>query len=282
MPIEIKSPYRFQERITAFGYEGAGKSSLILNILKYQLDAHGWIIDLDYSFAYDRLIQMEYPEVEDRAHVFGIDQEWGEFVETFEKILTDGDPKRGDWLCIDPTTATWTMVQSFFVGTVYDEDLGEHLVGLKKKQQEAKEAAKTEREEIDAKKQFGRDQVEDMSWPVINKLYQDNFYSLLHKWRGNFILVCEAEALRKDATDKEKEMYGWLGHKPRGQKTLPYVAATNIYLEHVKVGKEHVWKMTTTKDRGRAMLEKEPFEDFALDYLVDVAGWEKSVRKSNA
>lgn len=279
MPIEITTPHRYPERICVFGYEGAGKSSIAPNILKYQLDAHMWVIDLDYSFSYERIIASEYPEIEDRAHVYTIDQDWEVFAETFKEILSKGDPKRGDWLVIDPTTATWSMVQSFFVGGIFQEEMGEHMMGLKVRSQEAKAQAKDAKGVEDAKRQYGRDQVEDMSWPIINKLYQDNFYGLLHRWRGNMVLVAEADALRKDASDKEREMYGWLGHKPKGQKTLPYVAATNVYLEHGRQGKVDVHKMTTTKDRGRGLLEKKVFEEFALDYLVDVGGWVKGVRK---
>lgn len=279
MPQAIRSPHRYPERLTVMGYEGAGKSSLVHNILRYQLDAHAWVIDLDYSFAHERLMASEYPEIEDRLHIYTIDQEWDEFASTFKEILANGDPKRGDWLVIDPTTATWSMVQSYFVGKAYGDEIGEHLVGLKQRQQEAKEAAETDKEKEDARKQFGREQVEEMSWPVINKLYQDNFYGLFHRWRGNSILVCEAEPLRKDASDKEKEQFGWLGHKPKGQKTMPFVSATNIYLEHLRVSGKDVYKMTTTKDRGRPLIERKMFDEFAMDYLVEHGGWEMYVAK---
>jgi hypothetical protein len=36
--------------------------------------------------------------------------------------------------------------------------------------------------------------------------------------------------------------------------------------------------MSTIKDRGRAMWTDDVFQDFAIDYLVNTAGWE--VKKS--
>ncbi len=247
---------RIKERLTIFGNNGSGKSSIILQILEKHKDAHAWIIDLDYSMAVERLIWTEHPEIEDRITVKAIDAIWDEFVAAFEEILEQADMDN-DWLVIDPATITWQMVQSWFSEQVHGNDIASHMVQLRKETKDIKE--------------FNKELTSDMTWPIINKLYQEKFYGLYRKWRGHVILVCEATAVRKDAEEAERAEFGFVGAKPAGQKSMGHVGATNVYLDHPKID---IWRMTTTKDRGRELQEKVPFDDFAVDYLVDVAGWE--------
>lgn len=259
---------RIKERITAFGHAGAGKSSLIFQILRRHKSAHAYIIDLDYSYAYERIMMEEYPELgpdgEDRVHIYTIDQDWEEFVDTFKEVLKEGD--EDDWLVIDPATATWQMVQSWFSDQVHGVDIGKHMVRLRKESKDIKE--------------FNKELSTDMTWPVINKVYQDGFYRNYRKWKGHTLICCEAVGVRKDADQAEKAEYGFIGQKPAGQKTLPYIGATNLYLDHPKAD---VWRYTTTKDRARELQEKVEFdkdvagETFADRYLIEVAGWDLMV-----
>ncbi len=277
MPISIKSPYRFKERICAFGAEGVGKSSLTLDVLRYDLTAHAWVVDIDYSQAYERLIATDYPDVEERVHIFTIDPDWDQMTAALDEIASKADPAN-DWLTIDPATKTWQMVQSWYSDRVHGENIEEHLINLRADNQAARNAAKGDaKKEEEAKKGYFKDTVEDMTWPLINKVYEQQFYKRLHQWRGHFVLVCESDALRRDASEEEKTSYGFIGQKPKGQKSIPYVAATNVYLDHPK---REEWRMTTTKDRGRKLVERMKIESFALDYLVDVGGWEKGVVKA--
>jgi hypothetical protein len=230
--------------------------------------AHAYIIDLDYSYAYERILMSDFPELgpdgEDRVHIYTIDQDWEEFVQTFMEILKEGD--EDDWLVIDPATATWQMVQSWFSDQVHGTDIGAHMVRLRK-----------ETKDISS---FNKELTSDMTWPVINKVYQDGFYKNYRKWRGHTLVCCEAVAVRKDADSAEKAEYGFIGQKPAGQKTMPYIGATNLYLDHPK---KDEWRFTTTKDRSRELQEKISFdmhkagETFAEKYLVDIAGWEWEV-----
>lgn len=277
MPIHIQSPYKFKERICAFGPEGVGKSSITLDILRHDVTAEAWVIDIDYSQSYERLIATDYPDVEDRVHVFTIDPDWDQMVEVFAEIHAKANPAN-DWLTIDPATHTWQMVQSWYSDRVHGEDISEHLIQLRADNQAKRNAAKGkgEKREEDAKKEYFRDTVEDMTWPLINKVYQQQFYKQLHLWRGHFVLVCESDAVRKDASAEERTSYGFIGQKPKGQKSLPYVAATNVFLDHPL---KDQWRITTTKDRGRNLVERLPIESFALDYLVEIGGWDKSLIK---
>lgn len=249
-----------KERLTIFGREGSGKSSIILQVLEKVKGAKAHIIDLDYSMSYERLIALEHPDVEDRAIIYPCGAVWDEFAATMLQIVEEGDMDT-DWLVIDPTTITWQMVQSWFSEQVHGSDIASHMVRLRA------ETAK----EADPIKAFNKELTSDMTWPIINKLYQEKFYGLFRQWKSHSIMVCEAQSVRKDADEAERKEFGFLGVKPAGQKSIPYVGATNIFVEQFKQG-EH--RFTTTKDRGRTLVEKQPYTDFAEDYLVEVANWE--------
>lgn len=247
---------RIKERITAFGYNGVGKSSLILQILEKHRAGKAHIIDLDYSMSYERLILLEHPTVEERAIVYPCEAEWDEFAKVLQHIIDTGDMDN-DWLVVDPATVTWQMVQSWFSTQVHGANIADHMVKLRKETKDIKE--------------FNKELTSDMTWPVTNKQYQEKFYGLYRQWRGHSMLICEATSVRKDAEPAERAEFGFIGVKPAGQKTMGHVGATNVFLDHPKINE---WRYTTTKDRGRQLQERRPFDDFAEDYLVDVAGWE--------
>jgi hypothetical protein len=190
-----------------------------------------------------------------------IDTDWTEFGKAFDKVLKRGTAD--DWLVIDPGTATWQSVQSWFSTQIHGTDIGAHMAKLRKETKDIKE--------------FNKELTSDMTWPVINKLYTEGFYGRYRRWPGHVIVVCEAVGVRKDADAAEKAEFGFLGQKPAGQKQIPYIGATNVYLDHS--GKD-VWRYTTTKDRGRPLQERvefdatDPQESFAVKYLEEVAGWE--------
>lgn len=257
MPMKIvPGNSRIKERITAFGKDGVGKSSIILQILERHTDANAYVIDLDYSQAYERLMWLEHPDVEDRLHIMSCDAEWTQFADVFAQCVESGDPEN-DWLVIDPVTVTWQMVQSWLSDQVHGHDIADHMVKLKRESKDIKE--------------FNKNLSNDMTWPIINKQYQEKFLGLYRQWRGHVLLIAEATAVRKDAEDAERKEFGFVGFKPNGQKSLSHVSSTNIFFDHPKIDE---WRFTTTKDRGRALQEKVVWDDFAMDYLVDIAGWE--------
>lgn len=260
MALTLQPSNRIKERLTIFGREGSGKSSIICQILEAHKAATAHVIDLDYSMSYERLIALEHPKIEDRLNIIGCGAVWDEFAAAMQKIIDEGDMDN-DWLVIDPATVTWQMVQSWFSEQVHGTDIASHMVKLRAETASDKEPIKA----------FNKELTSDMTWPIINKLYQEKFYGLFRKWKGHSIMVCEAQAVRKDAEAAERAEFGFLGVKPAGQKSIPYVGATNIYLEQHKQG-EH--RFTTTKDRGRVLMDKEEYTDFAESYLVEVADWE--------
>ena len=260
----ITSPHRFKERILAYGGAGTGKSTLTLNIARYRPDDHFHVIDMDYSMTYQRLLQTEYQDVDDRGNVtvHEVEPEWEHFVEVFAEIVANGDPDT-DWLTIDPVTVTWDIVQSWWLDAVQGVDIADYMMQL--------------RRDTDNSKEYSAALAEAMQWPAINKQYQQKFYRTFHKWRGHSILIAEASELGRQADADEKALYGFIGYKPKGQKTMPHAAATNVFLDHPKMDQ---WRFTTAKDRGRELQEKTPLDEFAIDYLVEVGGWELGMVKS--
>jgi len=260
----ITSPHRFKERILAYGGAGVGKSSITLNIARYQPDAHFHVIDLDYSMTYERLLATEYADVYDQGNVtvHECDPEWDVFVDTLAEIVRDANPET-DWLTIDPVTMTWDMVQGWWLDTVQGTNIADYMATLRRDTADSKE--------------YSAALAEAMQWPAINKQYQQKFYGQFHRWRGHSILCCEAAELGRQEDGDVRDLYGFIGYKPKGQKTMPHVSATNVFLDHPK---RDVWRMTTAKDRGRELLEKQPLEEFALDYLVEVGGWDIGMVKS--
>ena len=260
----ITSPHRFPERILAYGGGGVGKSRLTLSIARYMPESIFHVIDLDYSMSYIRLLQTEFQDVydQDNVVVHEIDSDWEQFATLLPEIVAEADPHK-DWITVDPTTTTWEMVQAWWTDVVMETNIADHMAQLRKDTNDTKEYAAA--------------LADTMQWPAINKQYQERFYRILNRWKGNLILCCEPNELGKQEDGDVKSTYGFVGYKPKGQKTLPHVAATNLFLDHPSKDR---WRMTTIKDRGRELVEKADLDDFAVDYLVDIAGWEMEMVRS--
>lgn len=266
---------RYRERIHVYGGAGVGKSSVTLNIARYMPDVQFHVIDLDYSFSYERLLATEYADVDEvgNVHVYECEADWEQFADIFDKLITGKSitdtagnevqaDSREDWVTIDPVTLTWDMVQAWMIEAVQGEDVSDYLTKL--------------RAASDNMREYSANLSEGMSWPIVNKQYMQKFYKRYHRWRGHSILVSEAQEVGRQDSDELKSTYGFVGFRPKGQKTIPHVAATNLFFDHPK---SDTWRMTSIKDRGRAPIEKVPFDEFAPDYLVEHAGWEMSIQR---
>lgn len=259
----IESPHRFKERILIYGGAGTGKSSVTLNIARHRPDDTFHVIDMDYSMTYERLLATEYTDVLDNGNVIvhEVEPEWEAFCDQFADIVAEGDPDT-DWLTIDPVTVTWELVQAWWIQEVQGDDIGDFMMKLRRDTSDSKE--------------YSASLADTMQWPSINKQYQQKFYRNFHRWRGHSILVCEASELGRMADGDDKALYGFIGYKPKAQKTMPHAAATNLFLDHPKINE---WRFTSAKDRGRELQEKVAFDDFAIDYLVEIGGWDQRLVK---
>jgi len=234
--------------------------------MRRYVDGHWWIVDNDLSFSYGRALSTTFEDVADRGNysLFEIEPEWDAHVEVMAEILAKGDMTR-DFLVYDSTTPTWQWVQNHASDKVHGLDVADFML-------------KARAEHPDSIKEYNKTLTEGMSWPLINKMYQRDFYNPLRKWRGHFILTAEAAEVRTGNHGDDKDviqLYGPYGVKPKGQGGIHHVAATNLLFTKGRTGD---YKWTTIKDRERDEYENAPLEDFAEDYVENVAGWVPEMR----
>lgn len=258
MTIKLQSPHRFPERFLLFGGAGSGKTNTVLNIASHLAEGTMHVLDADYSSPYDRALATEFEDAADRVDVHLADPEWEPFTEALAEIVTEGDPQT-DWLVIDPLSPTWDAVQNWYLEQVYGHDLAAHIVKV--------------RAEAEDMKEYNKQLTEDMNWSAVKKEYAKKVYGQIRKWKGNLILIAEGKAISDRDGEDVKRLYGPLGVKPSGESRTPHIAATNLFLEQ---GRRDVWKMTSVKDRNRVPMDKTEVDDFGLDYLVGIAGWERA------
>lgn len=260
MPVRmtIESPHRFPERFCFFGEGGSGKSTAVLSMARYMPTVKFWVNDTDVSFAYDRLLATEFQDVDETGNVVVLQStDWAEFTENMDRISADAD-RRADVLVVDNGTFTWQWVQDHHIQAQYGIDQDEFLAQLK-------------REYPDDMKGYSAALTDNMQWPIINKKYHRGFYRHFHKWASHAIIVTQSKAISK--TEKDDDIITQFkvhGAQPAGQKDTAFVMATNILFLDRGKGK---WAISTTKDRGRTKVDKMEMDEFARDYLVDIAGW---------
>lgn len=259
MTIKIESPYSFSERILLYGEGGSGKSEAVLSVARHVAHGDFHILDTDISAAYQRSTQTTHTDIADRVNITEAGMDWVEVTDAIATLLDPAGKSSHDWCVIDAIDATWEACQGWFVEAAYGMDIEWFLMKL---QQEHK----------DNPKGYSKALNDAMNWPLINKEYARKIYTPIQKWKGNLILCAASKAVGDRDGDDIKDIFGSLGSKPAGNKRLTYAAATNLQMTHPKP-KE--WQINTAKDRNREGLYREPVENFALDYLVGVAGWRR-------
>lgn len=252
-----------RERILTFGTAGTGKSTAVLEIARLCPTDTFYVADSEIS-NYDRLLSTAFTDLNNVEVTPCTEwQEWVDFVAKTNSVMG-----RDDWLVIDMMTPLWDAVQGWFIEKVHGSDIEEFFIEKRITQQKIKDSAKKGQE---VPRGFGAINGEDGDWQVINKqifkLYND-----MMKCPGHWYWCAEQDKIGKDDDKEVKAAYGAYGIKPKGQKKLPHVPMTSIWLTKSRVGN---WAMTTIKDRGRPEVEDEPVENFAVDYLMNIAGWEK-------
>jgi len=272
--IILESPYPFKERLLLFGGGGTGKTTAVLSVARRVPDAHFHVLDTDISYAYQRALALDFPDVEARGQITVHElDEWEAFVSATESVVEKGDHDK-DFLVFDTVTWAWETVQAWMSDQVHGEDIADFMRRLRTETRDAKDAAGKD----DSISAFNKQLTEGMNWPIINKEYRRKVTSRLQKWHGHFIMTAEATDVGRRDDEELKQIYGSLGIRPAGQKSLHHVAATNLFLS--KRGHDQ-FLMTTVKDRNHREVEREPFNDFAMDYLKDVAGWRPRVLKGD-
>ena len=170
-------------------------------------------------------------------------------------------PLRDSFLVVDLADKPWEYSQNYYIEEAYGKEAADYYLEFKK-------AGKGGNALADA---YGT------NWQIVNKHY-DHYMNRVLKWPGHLMLCCPADEIRQaDSSGKggeqDKEILSAFGKykvKPAGQKRVGFVTMTNLLLN--PVGDEK-WKYTSMKDLHRERPKGAEIKDFALDYLVKVAGW---------
>lgn len=257
------------ERILVYGNTGSGKSNAILTVAKRCPDANFYVIDNDLGIT--PIIENEMPELSadngGNVHVYFCDS-FDEHMDALAEIQEKA--KAGDWLVIDMLGSMWGLAQERFSDIVYGKGLDQHLM----------DAAIRAEKDDDGSPPF--DGMRD--WPSITqthaKVYREMLKASINKKMNLYCTAASAELMDDRGKIKEskanKETYGGIGWKPKGQKEMGHKFNTILMFEKKGIGK---WYMTGVKDRGRESFEREEFTDFAKDYLVKKAKWNAVVKK---
>lgn len=240
MSLAPKSPVK--ERILATGGPGSGKTSAWLSIAKKNPDSHFYVIDSD--FAVDRMLDGK--SLTNVTH--DVATEWTEFVELTRKYQKAMKPN--DWLVIDFISPAWNAVQAWYVEQVFGKDIDAYFV--------------------DRRKAKAKNDLEgDTDWKVINKAY-GAWATMLLKTPGHLFATAPVKAVGDRDDAATKQLYALHGVKPEGQKMLSHQFHTVLMLSRARGGE---FQMSTVKDRERREVNKAEVKDFALSYLLSVAGW---------
>lgn len=297
MPLHC--PRTARERILAMGSAGSGKTRMWLSIAKMVEKTHApsifYVIDTD--MAVERMVSGEtFESLEGRIQYMVWDQnalvpphltrdkrlglkgsfvkdearglvedprlvvfepyEWPEYMDALKQSIHAITNE--DWLIVDLANPAWDVVQDFYIDLIFNRESADFYLA-------ARETNKK-----------GGALDGDKDWSNINKLYRE-FSQPLLRLRGHLFLCTGVKGVQTEGgrvDPKEiRVLFGPHGVKPEGQKALPFMTHTIIYVKEFTPG---VWKMTAVKDRERTKVEDVTVNDFVMQYMLPVAGWKLS------
>jgi len=266
-----------KEKINVFGTPGIGKTHQLFNIALWHQrlgsDALFYGINTDTSWE----VLHANPEFEELRNLvytsegFPTYQDALSLAKSYHKRL-----RPQDWLCSDLNDAIW--------GLVSDEAAAA--------QAKAKGLDITDMGDLWSDKGGGNDYpLKGWDWGFPNARYRQYANNLFVLGPGHrFIISNQADIVQPTAkmeaqedkvTKEVRAMFKHLGVKPAGQKEDP--SRWNTIL-HIDSAGEHANKWATGKERwgnrkhlGRKMqggsVFDVPFEDFFMEYMVEIAGW---------
>lgn len=249
-----------RERILVYGGSGAGKTKAWLDIAQayHDADLEGVFYVLDTDYAVERMLYDGYPDLVGSGRVqatvpydgFSDYQDWAA---NLKRVMTDDD-----WAVVDLMDVSWEEAQNYYSEQVYGEDKGSYFVARRK----------------DMKNPNKENLFEGSSdWTIIKPLYAAFEKKVFYVHKGHTFVTAGAAAVsRSGSWGDSKEVintFGHVGMKPTGNKRMMHNVHTAILMVQDKNG----WKMTTAKDRERNLLQNDEVDNFAFDYLRDIAGW---------
>ena len=279
-----------RERVLSMGITGSGKSFQWLKIAEMLMPTGAIFrcMDTDNDITY--MMETQFPHLipENGGNVYVHPAfDWSEYqhgVKWITKRLTPEQLKGMDkhllsvynkpiapidWVVTDKINNAWTTVQDYFITSVFGDDPGEYFLMIRKqiadgirKTAKGAEPTSTITEGLDGWK----------DWSVINKLYNDWILPIIYHVPCHVYAATDVGVLDRGTKDVEmKQLFGELGIKPAGQKSLGG-QHHSIFL--LIPGKDR-WFITTIKDRAnRLYFKKAPLVSFFHQYLVAKAHWE--------
>jgi len=283
------------ERILCMGITGSGKSYQWLKLAEDLLPTGSKfrVIDTDNAIPY--MLYTQFPELlpENGGNVYvhqaadwpnyklgvhwlqrkPLTKEQSEYLKTMEPyVLKDyqANPvKFDDWTVIDMADNAWRTVQSYFVAEVFGDDPGDYFLVIRKEMEQGlRKTAKGGMPQSTVTE--GLDGWRD--WGVINKLYDDWMLPIVYQIHTHVYATTKVEKIdvRQEKDPEILQLYGELGYRPAGQKSLGHQMHTLfLYLP----GKDS-WFITTIKDRGgRTYFNRTRLISLHTQYLCAKAGW---------
>lgn len=232
------------------GY-GSGKTSCWLNIAKWsqlkQSPAKFYAIDTDGSLE----AMLDGPPYDSLTNVVN----YPAF--TYEEMMTavrdvNAKATHDDWVIADIISFLWEAVQTSYVDGVFNANMADFYLEARK--------AKAGGNALDGWK----------DWSVINKMHKEFINLYAHRTPGHKFMVATAETVREGDPREIKSQFGKWGYRPGGQKHLGNLPHTLIMVQAPQPGQVFA---NTIKDRQRTPMEGQQIQEFAIDYLVNIAGW---------
>lgn len=247
-----------RERILLMGAFGTGKTTNWLNIAKWahatESPARFYAIDTDSALEAFLGPGTQYSHLDSRQ---GGNIQWAAAYdwEEYEEIMSSYSAVIGpdDWLIIDFISPAWEAVQSWYVNQVFKQDAAEYFL-------EARKAMK------------GGNPLDGWKdWQYINKVYKRWIDQVIHRTGGHKLFTAQVKSIQEGADRATRAMFGAHGVMPAGQKQLGYQVHTILLNQVTRQG---AVTTTTVKDRERPVLTDASINEFTIEYLVNVAGWQ--------
>lgn len=241
-----------QERILAIGHWGTGKSYAWLSIarLAQKTGSPARFFCIDTDAAIPRMLSEEF---QDLANVTVTSaHEWQEYELNLDSFVKQATSQ--DWIVVDMIDLAWEAVQSYYVEQVFGKSIDDYWLEVRK-------ALKGQQLKV-------LDGWRD--WSVINKIYSSWIGKLVYQAKAHVFATAKVEPISRSSDDEETiDLYNAYGLKPRGQKHLGHQFHSVLLFSKDRDG----WTLTTIKDRGRQLFEKQKLVNFPMQYLVGKAGW---------
>jgi len=251
------------ERILMMGAPGSGKTYQWMKTaqLLKPTGAKFRVIDTDAAIPF--MLDTQFPDlkVENGGNVIVLSAyDWPHYREALQKLLKDSKPN--DWGVVDMIDNAWSTVQSYFVGEVFQKDIGDYFLEIRKSIEAAKKRSRSIMQ--DAMKGW-------VDWPVVNKLYEDWILPLVHQETFHLYATTKAQPVTNEDDPAIKLVFGENGIRPSGQKHLGHqMHSIFLLLWDGKSG----WFITTVKDRsGRQYFDRDVLLSFPKQYLIMKAGF---------